>query len=121
MTPNQNTGSFPTWDGMRELEARVAALTEDRQILLRDIGKLRVRLAAVESLCDDYDSNGNAAALGDPCASVWHKVARQVRSAARGNVWVDTQLHHDFEPPPASTGPDGCRRCGQPEISSVHR
>lgn len=48
-----------------------------------DVADLRARLAAVEALCDDWDSNGNAT-MDLSAASVWHKASRQARAAARG-------------------------------------
>lgn len=40
-----STGSFPTWDGQRALEERVAGLTEQRDILLRDVAAVRAENA----------------------------------------------------------------------------
>jgi hypothetical protein len=144
MTEIENIGSFPTWDGQRALEARARraeveisrwpADWETRfpcdgmcreyaeedcsrhgrtpAYLWAEIGKLVDRLAAVEALCDNADAS---------IEGVYVRSDR-VRAAARGEgAHVDTPLHHLFEAPPASTGPDGCRRCGQPEVSVVHR
>lgn len=101
---------------------------------------LAARIALVRKLCDgwrgplaervlvvlerpacfdayDCETRGcYAENVGVPTSCVGARTLR-----ASGDHEVDTQLHHRYEPPPASTGPDGCRRCGQPETSAVHR
>lgn len=67
-----NTGSFPTWDGQRALEAQVARwnlayLEADRRATLAE-----ARLAAVEALCE----------ATHPWVD-WIRVD-QIRAAARG-------------------------------------
>ncbi len=44
------------------------------------------RLRAARNLVGDWQSNGNAAHLGDPRADVWQKAARQAADGLRGQA-----------------------------------